>query len=451
MNDRTDNTKKTRKKLFIKTWGCQMNVYDSGRIADVLVPLGYDRTDDQTCADLIILNTCHIREKASEKLFSELGRLRAIQKAREAQGFKVMIAVAGCVAQAVGEEINKRAPYVELVFGPQTYHRLPELLARKARTDGCVLDTDFPLEPKFDFLPAEMNDTKICSFLAVQEGCDRFCSYCVVPYTRGAEYSRPVEAIYAEAETLIANGAREITFLGQNVNAYHDQGSGSHLADIIARLAGIKELLRIRYTTSHPLDMDESLIEAHRDIPKLMPFLHLPVQSGSDRILEAMNRKHTVSVYYNVVEKLRRAQPRLALSSDFIVGFPGETDEDFEATMKVVRDIGYAQAFSFKYSRRPGTPAAAMKGQVPEDVKEERLARLQALLKEQQVAFNKACVGQVMTVLVENPSRSEGMMFARSPYLQTARIKGDVSMVGTEQKMLVERSLSNSIEGIVAN
>ena len=447
----TDTASRTRKKVFIKTWGCQMNVYDSARMADVLTPLGYDRTEDQTEADLIILNTCHIREKASEKLFSELGRLRAIQKARGAQGVKVKIGVAGCVAQAVGEEIKTRAPYVELVFGPQTYHRLPELLARSAREEGCVLDTDFPPEPKFDYLPDEQGQTKICSFLAVQEGCDRFCSYCVVPYTRGAEYSRPIDAIIAEARIQVAGGAREITLLGQNVNAYHDEASGKRLADVIHQLADMKELLRIRYMTSHPLDMDDALIEAHRDVPKLMPFLHLPIQSGSDTILEAMNRKHPASVYYDVVDRLRKAQPRLALSSDFIVGFPGETDADFEATMKVVRDIGYAQAFSFKYSRRPGTPAAALKAQVPEEVKEERLARLQALLKEQQIAFNKACVGQVMPVLVENPSRNEGMMFARSPYLQTVRIKGDVSMVGTEQRMLVKRSLTGSIEGVVAD
>lgn len=437
----------TRKKVFIKTWGCQMNVYDSARMADVLAPLGYDRTDDQTLADLIILNTCHIREKASEKLFSELGRLRALQKAREAQGVKVTLGVAGCVAQAMGEEIKNRAPYVELVFGPQTYHRLPEFLARNAREEGCVLDTDFPAEPKFDFLPGAHTHTPICGFLAVQEGCDRFCSYCVVPYTRGAEYSRPLADIVAEAHELVAKGAREITLLGQNVNAYRDESVGAGLAEIIAELAGMPDLLRIRYMTSHPLDMDDALIEAHRDIPKLMPFLHLPIQSGSDMILAAMNRKHNAGQYLDVVARLRKAQPKLALSSDFIVGFPGETDADFEATMSVVREVGYAQAFSFKYSRRPGTPAAAMQGQVNEAVKEERLARLQALLRDQQTAFNKACIGETMSVLVENPSRREGFMFGRSPYLQTVRIKGDASLVGTEVTIRVTHAAPNSLEG----
>lgn len=438
-----------RKKVFIKTWGCQMNVYDAGRMADVLAPLGYDRTDDQTQADLIILNTCHIREKASEKLFSELGRLRAIQKAREAKGVKVTLAVAGCVAQAVGEEIKTRAPYVEMIFGPQTYHRLPEFLARAARAEGCVLDTDFPLEPKFDFLPDEQGQRTVSGFLAVQEGCDRFCSYCVVPYTRGAEYSRPLTQIVAEAETLVSGGVREITLLGQNVNAYHDEGANARLADVIARLSDIKNLLRIRYMTSHPLDMDEALIAAHRDMPKLMPFLHLPIQSGSDAILEAMNRKHNADLYRRLIDRLRAAQPKLALSGDFIVGFPGETDADFEATMQIVRDVTYAQAFSFKYSRRPGTPAAALKKQVPEEVKEARLTALQALLRDQQTAFNKNCIGTEMNVLIENPSRREGHMFGRSPFMQTVRVKGDVSMIGREVAIRVTRGDPNSLLGEV--
>jgi len=438
-----------RKKLFIKTWGCQMNVYDSARMADVLAPLGFDKTDDQTQADLIILNTCHIREKASEKLFSELGRLRAVQKARGAQGVKVMIAVAGCVAQAVGEEIKTRAPYVEMIFGPQTYHRLPELMARASREEGCVLDTDFPTEAKFDFLPHEQGQKGICAFLAVQEGCDRFCSYCVVPYTRGAEYSRPMASLIEEAQTLVDGGVREITLLGQNVNAYHDDATGKRLADVIHHLADIKGLLRIRYMTSHPLDMDDALIEAHRDVGKLMPFLHLPVQSGSDTILAAMNRKHTADDYRKVIACLRAVQPRLALSGDFIVGFPGETDLDFEATMQVVRDVQYAQAFSFKYSRRPGTPASAMPHQVAEEVKDERLAALQALLRQQQTDFNKACIGQEMTVLVENTSRLKDHMFGRSPFMQTVRIKGDVTMIGTEQRMRVTRGDPNSLLGDV--
>ncbi|MDD3182809.1 MAG: tRNA (N6-isopentenyl adenosine(37)-C2)-methylthiotransferase MiaB [Alphaproteobacteria bacterium] len=447
MNDYKDDAESTRKKVFIKTWGCQMNVYDSARMADVLAPLGYDRTDDQTLADLIILNTCHIREKASEKLFSELGRLRALQKAREVKGVKVKIGVAGCVAQAIGEEIKNRAPYVELIFGPQTYHRLPELLLRGARDVGCVLDTDFPAEPKFDFLPESQSHSQICGFLSVQEGCDRFCSYCVVPYTRGAEYSRTLTSIIAEAEVLVANGAREITLLGQNVNAYRDDSVGAGLAEIICELSEIKDLLRIRYMTSHPLDMDDALIEAHRDVPKLMPFLHLPIQSGSDMILAAMNRKHNAGQYRAVVERIRKVQPKLALSSDFIVGFPGESESDFEATMQIVRDIEYAQAFSFKYSRRPGTPASVMSEQVPEEVKEERLARLQALLRKQQTDFNKACIGETLSVLVENVSRRDGYMFGRSPYLQTMRVKGDVTMMGTEQKMRITQAYPNSLDG----
>jgi len=426
-----------------------MNVYDSARMADVLAPLGYDKTDEQTEADLIILNTCHIREKASEKLFSELGRLRAVQKARDKQGVKVMIAVAGCVAQAVGEEIKNRAPYVEMIFGPQTYHRLPEFLARAAREEGCVLDTDFPPEPKFDFLPAEQGQRAISGFLAVQEGCDRFCSYCVVPYTRGSEYSRPVAQIIADAHKLVEGGVREITLLGQNVNAYHDEGVNARLEDVIAKLAEIKDLLRIRYMTSHPLDMTDALIAAHRDVPKLMPFLHLPIQSGSDAILEAMNRKHKADLYRALIEKLRKAQPKLALSGDFIVGFPGETDADFEATMQIVRDVTYAQAFSFKYSRRPGTPASAMKNQVPEEVKEARLAALQALLRKQQTDFNASCIGQEMSVLIENPSRREGHMFGRSPFMQTVRIKGDISMIGTEVKIRITRGDPNSLLGDV--
>lgn len=449
MNKAEHSMDRGRKKVFIKTWGCQMNVYDSARIADVLATLGYDRTDDPTLADLILLNTCHIREKASEKLFSELGRLRALQKAREAQGASVKLAVGGCVAQALGEEIQARAPYVELIFGPQTYHRLPELLLRNAKEERCVLDTEFPSEPKFDFLPEENSQSHVCGFLAVQEGCDRFCSYCVVPYTRGAEYSRPFHDILNEAKRLIADGVREITLLGQNVNAYHDEASGMRLADLIYELAEEKELLRVRYTTSHPLDMDDALIAAHRNVAKLMPFLHLPVQSGSDMILAAMNRKHNAGQYRDVVEKLRTAQPNLALSSDFIVGFPGESDADFEATMQIVRDVSYAQAFSFKYSRRPGTPAAVMGEQVPEEIKDERLARLQALLREQQTAFNESCVGQVLPVLVENASRRDGYMFGRSPYLQTVRVKGDETMIGKEVLMRVDRALPNSLEGDV--
>jgi len=445
----TQNTgaTKVRKKLYIKTWGCQMNVYDSARMADVLRLVGYDRTEEPTQADLIVLNTCHIREKASEKLFSELGRLHAVQKARAQSGVKVTLAVAGCVAQAMGEEIVRRAPYVGMVFGPQTYHRLPEMLVLAAREEGCVLDTAFPEEPKFDFLPNEQSQSGVTAFVSVQEGCDRFCSYCVVPYTRGAEYSRSLQSIVDEVKVLVEGGAREITLLGQNVNAYRDEASGAGLVEVIHKIALINGLLRIRYTTSHPLDMEDGLIEAHRDVEKLMPFLHLPVQSGSDKILDAMNRKHKAKDYLQVIDRLRKAQPALALSSDFIVGFPSESDADFEATMALVREVGYAQAFSFKYSRRAGTPAASMDQQVAEEVKEERLSRLQALLRQQQTDFNLACLGKKMAVLIENTSRMNGMMFGKTVYLQTARIKGEASMIGTEQWLDVQEARPNSLAG----
>lgn len=371
--------------LHVITWGCQMNVYDSARMTDVLRPLGYAPVDAPEAADMVILNTCHIRERAAEKVFSELGRLRKIGEERKAAGLgKTVIAVAGCVAQAEGEEILARAPYVDIVLGPQTYHRLPEMVARAARAGGAVIDTDFPVETKFDFLPnaaAPQTEGNLTAFLTIQEGCDKFCSFCVVPYTRGAETSRSVASVMAEAQRMAASGVREITLLGQNVNAYHgDDGEGGSatLAGLAENLALIPGLERIRYTTSHPRDVDQSLIDAHRDNAALMPFLHLPVQSGSDKILKAMNRGHTAQEYREVVRRLREARPDLALSSDFIVGHPGETEEDFEATMHLIRDIGFAQAFSFKYSPRPGTPAAGQPFQVDEAVKDERLQKLQA-------------------------------------------------------------------------
>jgi tRNA-2-methylthio-N6-dimethylallyladenosine synthase len=376
------------KKLFIRTYGCQMNVYDSHRMADVLAPLGYEPAEAPDDADMVIVNTCHIREHASEKTFSELGRLRDIKEERKAQGQQTVLAVAGCVAQAEGEEILARAPYVDIVLGPQTYHRLPEMVARATRGSGGVLDTEFPVEPKFDQLP-EPSAHGLTAFLSVQEGCDKFCTFCVVPYTRGAEYSRPVSAIVKEAESLVGKGVREITLLGQNVNGYHGD-KGEKLGQLIRRLAEIPGLHGLRYTTSHPRDMDDSLIEAHRDVPQLMPFLHLPVQSGSDRILAAMNRQHNAADYLKIIDRLRAARPDIALSSDFIVGFPGESDEDFQATLKLVEQVGFAQAYSFKYSSRPGTPASTMAGQVPEPVKEERLAALQELLQIQSRRFNQA-------------------------------------------------------------
>jgi tRNA-2-methylthio-N6-dimethylallyladenosine synthase len=436
------------KKLYIKTYGCQMNVYDSARMADVLAPLGYSTAESPADADMVILNTCHIREKASEKVFSELGRLRQARAERAETGADMIIAVAGCVAQAEGAEIMRRAPDVDIVLGPQTYHRLPEMVARATRArsakDGNgrkgagVLDTDFPPESKFDHLPAPAinpgADQAVAAFLAVQEGCDKFCTFCVVPYTRGAEFSRPVAQVVQEARALVAAGAREINLLGQNVNAYHGEapdGSEWGLGRLVRHLAdSVDGLKRIRYTTSHPRDMDDDLIAAHAEVPQLMPFLHLPVQSGSDRVLEAMNRQHKARRYYDIVEKLRAARPDMALSSDFIVGFPGESETDFAATMKLVEEIGFAQAFSFNYSIRPGTPGAAMENQVPEAVKNERLQRLQAVLNAQQVAFNRAMIGRVLPVLLEKPGKRAGQLVGRSPYLQAVHVMADRSEIG---------------------
>src|ERR1700761_4862765 len=370
------------KRLFIKTYGCQMNVYDSERMADVLSPLGYAMTDTPDGADLVVLNTCHIREKATEKVYSELGKLKEMRDERLADGgSRMTIAVAGCVAQAEGEEIRRRHPAVDLVVGPQAYHQLPELIARSHRARGERLSADFAADEKFDALaPAGRKANGVTAFLTVQEGCDKFCTFCVVPYTRGGEWSRSPETIEAEARELAAQGVREVTLLGQNVNAYAGEGG---LAGLVRRLAAIPGLDRIRYTTSHPRDMDEALVAAHAEVDALMPCLHLPVQSGSDRILKAMNRAHTAESYLRLIETIRAARPDMALSGDFIVGFPGETDADFEATLHLVREVNHATAFTFKYSRRPGTPAAAMPGQVAEEVKDERLARLNALMDEQ--------------------------------------------------------------------
>jgi len=432
------------KKLYIKTYGCQMNVYDSARMADVLAPLGYGTAESPADADMVILNTCHIRERASEKVFSELGRLRQARTERKQSGADMIIAVAGCVAQAEGAEILRRAPDVDIVLGPQTYHRLPEMVARAARARSAkegngrrgagVLDTDFPPESKFDHLPAPSADQAVSAFLAVQEGCDKFCTFCVVPYTRGAEFSRPVAQVIQEARALVAAGAREINLLGQNVNAYHGEapdGSEWALGRLIRHLAdSVDGLLRIRYTTSHPRDMDDDLIAAHAEVPQLMPFLHLPVQSGSDRVLEAMNRQHKARLYYDIVDRLHAARPDMALSSDFIVGFPGESETDFAATMKLVEDIGFAQAYSFNYSIRPGTPGATMENQVPEEVKNERLQRLQAVLNAQQVEFNRAMIGRVLPVLLEKPGKRDGQLVGRSPYLQAVHVMADPSEIG---------------------
>ena len=396
------------KKLFIKTYGCQMNAYDSDRMAALLAHHGYGTAARAEDADLVILNTCHIREKAAEKIYSELGRLRQLRERKQREGGDLLIGVAGCVAQAEGEAMLERAPFVDLVVGPQTYHRLPELLHRRAHGEGAVLDTDFPLESKFDLLPDETagdreGDRAVSAFLTVQEGCDKFCTFCVVPYTRGAERSRPVQDLVREAKRLIRGGAKEITLLGQNVNAYHGDGPDGKswsLAQLIRTLAELDGLARLRYTTSHPRDLSDDLIEVHGNVPALMPFLHLPVQSGADSILKAMNRNHDIDSYRRLVDRLRTARPDLALSSDFIVGFPGESDADFEATMSLVEEIGFAQAFSFKYSPRPGTPAAGHAKQVRDQVKSERLARLQALLNSQMDAFNQDTVGRRLPILL---------------------------------------------------
>ncbi|MCG8359194.1 MAG: tRNA (N6-isopentenyl adenosine(37)-C2)-methylthiotransferase MiaB [Kiloniellales bacterium] len=443
------------KKLFIKTYGCQMNVYDSARMADVLAPLGFHSVEGPEGADLVILNTCHIREKAAEKVYSELGRIDQLRRARAGVGGRMMIAVAGCVAQAEGEEILRRAPQVDLVFGPQTYHRLPELIARAegAGPASGVVDTEFPVESKFDFLPEESRDPGASAFLSVQEGCDKFCSFCVVPYTRGAEFSRPASEVLAEAERLAEAGVREITLLGQNVNAYHGASSdGGHwgLAALIRRLAEIEGLDRIRYTTSHPRDMDAELIAAHGDEPKLMPYLHLPVQSGADRVLSAMNRRHGADDYRRLVERLRKACPDLALSSDFIVGFPGESDRDFAETLRLVTDIGYAQAYSFKYSARPGTPAAGLEPQVPEAVKAERLAMLQSLLDAQQESFNLASVGRRLPVLLERPGRRPGQLVGRSPYMQSVHVEAPAEWLGQIVELAITAAHPNSLRAELA-
>ncbi|MBO1324068.1 tRNA (N6-isopentenyl adenosine(37)-C2)-methylthiotransferase MiaB [Acetobacter sp. TBRC 12305] len=441
--------------LHVITWGCQMNVYDSARMGDVLRPLGYQPVDAPDNADMIILNTCHIRDRAAEKVFSELGRLRLVKEARKACGQNTIIAVAGCVAQAEGQEILARAPYVDIVLGPQTYHRLPEMVARAARAGGAVIETDFPAEQKFDFLPdtqAPQTPGNYTAFLTIQEGCDKFCSFCVVPYTRGAESSRNVTSVLAEARRMAASGVRDISLLGQNVNAYHGEGPDGtiwNLAKLAYALAEIPGLSRIRYTTSHPRDMDGALIAAHRDLPQLMPFLHLPVQSGSDRILRAMNRGHTADEYRDIVRRLREARPDMALSSDFIVGHPGETDEDFEATMQLVRDIGFALAYSFKYSPRPGTPAAGAGMQVPEDVKDARLQALQHLLRTQQDAFNATLVGRSVPVLFTSRGRKPGQITGRSPWLQPIHVTGPESLIGQELCVHVTERLTNSLGGVL--
>ncbi|WP_109096075.1 tRNA (N6-isopentenyl adenosine(37)-C2)-methylthiotransferase MiaB [Azospirillum sp. TSH64] len=441
------------KKLFIKTWGCQMNVYDSARMVDVLAPLGYQPVDEPDGADMVILNTCHIREKAAEKVFSELGRLRQMKDRKaEAEDGRMILAVAGCVAQAEGEEIVARAPFVDMVFGPQTYHTLPEMVAKASRAAGSVLNTDFPAESKFDLLPEEAGAQGVAAFLAVQEGCDKFCTFCVVPYTRGAEFSRPAGQILAEAKRLVAGGTREITLLGQNVNAWHGDGPDGAtwgLGRLIRELAEIDGLARIRYTTSHPRDMADDLIRAHAEVPQLMPYLHLPVQAGSDRVLAAMNRKHSADDYRRLVGRLRDAKPDLAMSGDFIVGFPGETDADFAQTLKLVTEIGYAQAYSFKYSSRPGTPAAVEGAQLPDAVKEARLEALRQLLDAQQIAFNHGFVGRSVPVLFDRVGRRDGQLLGRSPWMQSVHAEADARLLGRIVEVRVDAARANSLAGTV--
>jgi tRNA-2-methylthio-N6-dimethylallyladenosine synthase len=442
------------KKLYIKTYGCQMNVYDSARMADLLAPLGYALADAAEGADMVILNTCHIREKATEKVYSELGKLKQLKTRRAQAGTPMLVAVAGCVAQAEGAEIMARQPAVDMIVGPQSYHRLPEMIARVAREGGHALETDFPAEDKFDHLPEERVSPGATAFLTIQEGCDKFCTFCVVPYTRGAEFSRPVAQITEEARRLAAKGVVEITLLGQNVNAYRGEGPDGTkwgLARLIRHLSRIEGVKRLRYTTSHPRDMDDGLIAAHGDVETLMPYLHLPVQSGSDRVLDAMNRGHTTADYLRIVSRLREVRRDIALSSDFIVGFPGESEGDFEATLALVREVGYAQAFSFKYSARPGTPAAAAARQIPDTVKDDRLQALQALLTRQQNAFNESCEGATLSVLFEKPGRRPRQGVGRSPYLQPVHVDGAAPLIGELRSVKIIEVLPNSLRGVLAD
>src|SRR5262245_2072358 len=445
------------RKVHVKSFGCQMNVYDSHRMADTLAPAGYDETASLEDADLIILNTCDIREKAAEKVYSEIGRIREMKETAAREGRRMLIAVAGCVAQAEGREIIRRAGAVDLVVGSQNYHRLPEMVAR-AQDGEKVVDTDFPVEDKFDALAAPKRDAiarlGISAFVTVQEGCDKFCTFCVVPYTRGAEVSRPVEKIVAEVERLADGGLRELTPIGQNVNAYHGSGpdgAASSLGKLLRRLAQVPGILRLRYTTSHPRDMDDDLIAAHRELPKLMPYVHLPVQSGSDRILAAMNRKHTRKDYLEMIARLRAGRTDLAFTSDFIVGFPGETESDFRNTLTLVDEVGYAGAFSFMYSPRPGTPAAEMEDQIPADVKSERLQRLQAAITHHQRSFNAGFAGRAVDVLLEKPGKLPGQLVGRSPYLQVVQVMAPAEYIGSVHHVIIDEVGSNSLFGSLAD
>ena len=436
------------KKIFIKTFGCQMNAYDSARMRDAMFVHGYQETNSPEQADILLLNTCHIREKASEKLFSEIGRLNEFKEQRKQEGKETLIVVCGGVVQAEGEEILKRSHLVDIALGPQNYHRLPELVSSYNRKKGRGLLADFPSDSKFDYLP-KTKATSACAFLAVQEGCDNFCTYCVVPYTRGCEYSRPADEIIQEAQDLVATGAKEIMLLGQNVNCWHGQGA-SDLGDLIRQLAQIEGLERIRYTTSYPSKITQNLIEAHKDLDKLMPYIHLPIQSGSDKILKAMNRQYTAASYEEIVASFRKARPDIAVSSDFIVGFPGETEDDFQATMDVVKRVRYASSFSFKYSPRPGTPAAIMKNQVPEDVKTKRLMILQKELLEQQQEFNSQTVGKILPVLLTEKGKKEGQLVGYTPYLQGTHVSLPDSFLNKIVMLKITKASATSLTGVEA-
>ena len=436
-----------------------MNVYDSRRMVDVLSPFGYSISDEPEDADLVIINTCHIRAKAAEKLYSELGRFEDIKEVRKKSNKNTVVAVAGCVAQAEGEEVFKRAPCVDIVFGPQTYHRLPEMVAKALKKErdearsSQILEVDFPFKPKFDSLP-DVNTNGFSSFLTIQEGCDKFCTFCVVPYTRGSEYSRPVEGILAEANKLVSCGVREITLLGQNVNGYQGywrsgKSAEVSLAQLLFEFAKIEGLDLIRYTTSHPADMTKELIETHGSLDILAPFLHLPVQSGSNRILSRMNRRHSRDDYLRIVDKLVVQNAKLKLSSDFIVGFPGETDEDFMDTMSLATEVDFVQAFSFKYSSRPGTPGASMENQIPEELKSERLKQLQELLFSKQRNFNEACVGTVMPVLLDRPGRKPGQLAGRSPYMQAVYVNASIKYMGERVNLKIEEASTNSLRAVL--
>jgi tRNA-2-methylthio-N6-dimethylallyladenosine synthase len=441
------------KKVYVRTFGCQMNVYDSERMTEALAPQGYSETPDMADADLIVLNTCHIREKAVEKVYSDLGRIRQVKADRAALGKSTVVTVAGCVAQAEGAEISKRAPVVDIVVGPQSYQRLPGLITRIEGGARQLVETQFPDEDKFGVLPARPVAARAAAaFLTVQEGCDKFCTFCVVPYTRGMEFSRPVDRIVAEARRLVANGVCEITLLGQNVNGYHGLGADGRprtLADLLADLSAIDGLERLRYTTSHPRDMGDDLIAAHADLPKLMPYLHLPVQSGSDRVLGAMNRKHTGDDYRRLIQRVRAARPDIALSTDIIVGFPGETETDFQATLDLVTEIGFVMAYTFKYSPRPGTPAASMDDVISDAVKSERLARLQTALDGVSQKFNTAFVGKTVPVLFERAAKSTGMLLGRSPHLQLVQAPAADHLLGRILPVEIAHAGPNTLHGIV--